>query len=228
MRTPLTSLTEKPVQYNTFSFGGDDTTLGKSGLFGTIVEWDLNAKDDCFKANFVFFVKKAFNFLDAIGPGTCFFGIDGFQGKLKECEMYQTGLDRNQKARERIIAAFGGEAICRSFRVVHLQDRDFTDYLKLGDGYFNRGESIVQGEDPAGRKFAAMRLVDTAGRVRIATIHQRYRETCIIPYSGAGGSMWTTNFHDGREMVRPATDDAVEFIQRIRDRQHELTLAPKP
>jgi hypothetical protein len=223
MGAPLTTLTEKPIQHSTFSFGGDDTKLGKSGLFGTVVEWDLNAKEDCFKANIVFFVKKAFELLDGLRIGNCCFGTSGFQGRWEECEMYQTGLERNRTARERIVAAFGGEVPCRSFRVVNLQDQNFRDYLRLDDAYFNRGESIIQGEDPAGRKFAVMRLVDAAGQVRIATIHQRYRETCI-----PRGSMWTTNFYGGSEMVPPNTDAAVEFIQKICARRHELTLAPKP
>jgi hypothetical protein len=108
MGVPLTTLTQKPVQYNTFSFGGDDRRLGKFGLFGTIVEWDLNERNDTFKTNMVFFVKIAFAFLDSIGLGTCCFGISGFEGKLKESEYYQTGPARNAEARMKIVTALGG------------------------------------------------------------------------------------------------------------------------
>jgi hypothetical protein len=229
MGVPLTTLTQQPVRYDTFHFGGDDTSLGRSGFFGTIAQWDLNAQDDCFKANFVFFIKKAFAFLDQIGIGTCFFGFEGFTGKIEDCQLYQTGPDRNRQARERIVTALGGEVACRSFRVVRLHSGDFTHYLKLGDGYFDRGESTVQGEDPAGRKFIAMRLADRAGRVAIATIHQRYRETTILSYGHGDGSMWTTNFNGGIEHVQPDTNHSVEFIQKVLGHRHELfTLAPKP
>ena len=108
MSGTILSLTQKPIEYDTFSFGGDDTDLGKSGLYGTVVEWDRNAKDDCFKANFVFFVKKAFAFLDYIGIGTCIYGQTGFAGQLVQCEAYQMGPEHNKQAREKIITALGG------------------------------------------------------------------------------------------------------------------------
>ena len=230
MGTPLTTLTQRPVVHNTFSFGGDDVPLmeqKKWGLFGTVAEWDINAKDDCFKANFVFFVKKAFAFLDAIGMGTCFFGIGGFNGKLEDCNHYQTGPIRNQQARGKIINALGGEAVCAAIPVVNFNATDLTDYLKLGDAYFRGGQWIVQTEDDAGRKAVVMRLTDRLGHVQIATAHQRYRETC---FHNEGGGLWTVNFesndHGG---VNPDTDHVVEFIEKVRTRRHqEFTPTPKP
>src|ERR1043165_6723444 len=152
MGVPLTTLTQKPVQYNTFHFGGDDTSLGKSGLFGTIVQWDLNEKNDTFKANLVFIVKKSFAFLDRLCIGPCLFGYGGFSGKLEECEYYQKGLTRNGEARMQIVTALGGESVCRSVPVVSLASSDLECYLKLKDTYFQRGQWLVQGEDQAGRK----------------------------------------------------------------------------
>ena len=227
MGVPLTTLTQQPVQYNTFHFGGDDTSEGKSGLSGTIVQWDLHEKDDVFKTFIVFVVKKAFAFLDRFCLGTCLFGIHGLQGKLEECEYYQTGPGRNAQARMQIVTAFSGETVCRSIPVVQLAPADFEHYLKLGDQYFHRGQWAVQGEDPAGRKFAAMRVTDrTNGQVHVFTVHQRYRETCIT--ANGGGSVWTTNIDNDQQMVRVGTQSACEFIQKLRASHHErFTIAPK-
>ncbi len=226
----LTTLTNKPVQYSTFSFGGDDTQLGKSGLFGRIAEWDRNAKEDCFKANVVFLLKRAFDFLDALCIGACLFGIGGFHGKLDESEYYQTGLDRNREAREKVIHALGGAEVCRRIPCANLNAEDFTDYLKLGDQYFQGGQWIVQGEDLAGRKFISMRLVDRMGNVHIATAHQRYRETCIRQGFGDGSS-WTLGFE--QENVYPSIvnnpDAVATFIEKVRTLRHEqFSIAPKP
>lgn len=229
MGVPLITLTQKPVEYNTFSFGGDDTSLGKSGLFGTIVEWDLNERNDTFKTNFVFFVKKAFAFLDSIGLGVCCFGSEGLKGKLEESEYYQTGLARNAEARMKVVTALGGEAACRNIPVVQLNRADFTEYLKLGDQYFARGQSFIQGEDPAGRKFASVRTINRRnGQVHVFTCHQRYRETCISRWNPDGG-FWTTNIDDDTEMVRVGTPYTLEFIEKIRASRHErFSIAPKP
>lgn len=224
----ILSLTQKPVTYDTFSYGGDDTGLGKTGFFGTVVEWDKNAQGDCFKANFVFFVKKAFAFLDTVGVGKCIYGLTGLTGELDRCEFYQSGLDRNKQARERIIIALGGEADCTEIPVIQPLSSHLADYMKLGDEYFVRGQAVVQGEDAAGRKFVLLRLADRTGRIVIATIHQRYRETCIS--STGGGSLWTSNLSGPyQSLVNVGTNNAVEFIEKVRMRQHnEFTIAPKP
>ncbi len=229
MGVPLTTLTQRPVQHNTFSFGGDDTSLGKSGLFGTIVEWDRNARNDTFKTNVVYFVKKAFEFLDKFCLGTCLFGSAGLTGKLEECEYYQTGLTRNAEARMKIVTSLGGEANCRMIPVVQLNPADFTDYLKLQDNYFRSGQWAVQGEDPAGRKFIAMRVAKRSnGEVHIFTAHQRLRETCITRWS-CDGSTWTTNIDNDSQMVQVGTDHTTRFIDEIRANRHErFTIAPKP
>lgn len=222
--------TQKPVTQSTFIFGGDDTHLGRTGFFGTVVQWDRTAQQDSFKANFVFFIKKAFAFLDASGIGTCFYGITGFGGKLKECENYYDGPEHNRQAREKIIAALGGEAICAAIPVVQIQPSDFTDYLKLGDQYFSRGQSVVQGEDPAGRKFVLLRMADRTGRIVTATIHQRYRETCISRH-GEGGGLWVSNLPAGYfsiDFIELGVDNVAEFIQKLRTHQHrDFTLTPK-
>ena len=226
----LTTLTNKPIQYSPFAYGGDHTQLGKSGFFGTFVQWDLNAKNDCFKANFVFLVKKAFAFLDFIGIGTRYFEHGGFIGKIKECERYQTGLARNAEARQKIVNALGGSAICARIPIVQLNSEDFHEYLRLRDRYFRGSEWVVQGEDPAGRKFVSMRTADRSGNIHFATAHQRYRETCINKNeAGSDGSQWTLTFENGPELNTLQTASVVEFIQKVRTNQHEqFSVAPKP
>lgn len=227
MTTPLLSLTQLPVQYSTFEFGGDDTQTGRSGLMGRITEWDLDENKSCFVANFIFVVKKLFDFLDAMGIGTCFFGMGGFKGKMREYEYYLTGLERNRAAREAIVHALGGEEVCRGFRTVALNASDFTGYIKLSDTHFNSGESIIQAEDPAGRKLVALRLTHRAsGAVYIATVHQRMRETCIH-HMFRDGSRWTVNFSP--DLVAPEIDHPARFIHALRDGRNEMfALTPKP
>ena len=230
MGVPLTSLTDKPVQFNTFSYGGDDTQLGYSGPFGTITQWDLNSKEDCFKSHFIFFVKQAFVFLDKIGVGQFLYGISGFEGKLKKCERYQTGLERNRQAREKIVNALGGAEVCRRIPSITMNAAQFPDYLRLDDDSFQGGQWVVQGEDPAGRKFIVMRLNDRQGNLCIATAHQRYRETSI---NGSGiyqdGSNWTLNFDLDGLPVCIDTDRIAEFIEKVRTLRHEqFSIATKP
>jgi hypothetical protein len=232
MGVALTTLTQVPVPTNTFTYGGDSTQKGRTGFFGKFVQCDIDAKNDCFKANFIFIVKKLFSFLDWIGVGTCFFGITGFQGKINECERYQTGLDRNRQAREKIVNALGGSQVCERIPSVSLAAGDLTDYLKLGEEYFQGGQWVVQGEDQAGRKFAAMRIVDGQGNVNVATAHQRYRETHIDGTGVRGdGSLWTVNFKfDLRDFqVQIETDAVATFIEQVRTGRHpQFSIAPKP
>ncbi len=227
MSIPLNSVTQKPVEY--FNYGFDDTELGQSGFFGTVVQWDIHEKEDSFKAHFVFIVKKAFEFLDFVGIGSVTFGEDGFSGQLTECYAYQTGIERNKDAREKIAQALGGKDVCNDIPVVDLQKHDFTDYLKLGDAYFRSGEWVVQGEDPAGRKFVLLRVVHrTTGKPEIMTVYQRFRETSIVPGSKYDGSLWMVGDETGFP-VRFNVDEAAEFIEKIRTFTHEqFVIALKP
>ena len=215
MGVPLTTLTQKPVLYDVTKFGGDVPQLKLSGLFGTIVQWDADAKDDVFKANFVFIMKRAFEFLDVVGIGACIYGDDGFNGKISEYKaklrehygMYEYLLRRNGLERAKIIYALGGDAVCRTIPVVQLNPEGFQEFLKLSEQNFPQGHSIVQGEDPAGRKFVSMRLCDlTLTNLFIVTAHQRYRETHI------DGGRWVLNF---TQVVAgyADTDSVAKFIE---------------
>ncbi len=245
MPAPLLSLTQKPLPSNPFvvgyHVGGDDTQRGRSGLMGRIAEWDLDADKSCFTANFLFVFKKLFNFLDVIGTGACWYGKNGsFNKAIEESKYYQTGLIRNRHAREQIVAALGGENACRAFRAVDLTPSQYNNYWSSGDfsvrdECFSRGESIVQGETPAGTKFAAMRLTErTTGQVFIATMHQLCRETCIRP-SSSDGSVWTLNFFPFlpgsriTNILAYNTEDAASFTCKVREgRDARFVLTPKP
>ena len=194
MAVPLLTLTQKPVQYDVKQFGKDLPQLKLSGLLGTIVRWDANAKGDVLKANFVLIMKKVFALLDRMSIGTCFYGKGGFKGKIGECEI-ELGkcvhvLARNRIAREQIVEALGWQGACQAIPVVDLNPADFKERLTLGEQYFPRGKSIIQGRDLADRTFVSILLYSTTDLTNlfIATAHQRYRETDI------DGDNWVLNF----------------------------------
>lgn len=231
MSAPLNTVTQKPIEYSTFSFGGDDTKLGHDGLFGKLAKWDRKSSPESLKAHFVFFAKKAFAFLDFIGIGTCFYGIGGFTTKLDECIFYQGAPARNREAREKIVNALGGKEVCEIIPIVQLNRTDLTDYLRLGDRYFKSGEWIVQGEDLAGRKFILLRLADkVSGQIQTLTIHQRYRETSAS--ISLGGRTWVANFSNDRQDTFVDTVGSVsipQYIEQIRTgRARDFAIAMKP
>lgn len=111
-------------------------------------------------------------------------------------------------------------------------------FFKLTDAHFNRGESIVQGETPAGTKFAALHLIERAtNRVDIATISQSYRETHIALLDHRDGSQWTITLLwidpfrllQSSNLVAHNAEEAAQFIREVMsDRQREFALSPKP
>ncbi len=251
----LTSTIQAPIpsyQLNVPYFVGHDDTQGwHSGLIGKVAEWDLDLNKSCWTANCLFVVKKLFNFLDWSGFGHFVFGqfyggnglvtpLIGFNGKLEQYKYFQTGVERNRLAREKIVAGLGGERTCRAFRSVPLTDREYcqcwtTGNFELQESYFNRGESIVQGETPAGTKFAAMRLTQrSTNRVFIATIKQLYRETSIS-LGGHDGSIWHVSLFPFlpnsqiTDITAHNADEAAEFARTLCSGQHqEFVLSPKP
>ena len=231
MGVPLTTLTYRPVHndHNVRQFGGDDTQLKLSGLFGTIVQWDADAKDDVFKANFVFMMKKAFAFLDKIGLGTCIYGEEGLEGCIRYYEAEwikcQATLELNRLAREKIIRALGGVAECQKIPVVDFNRRDLQSHLSLNDEYLSGGQHIVRLTDPFGRTAVVMHLRDKTREVYTATAHQLYRET------SNRGNEWALNFdkvYPGAEIYSD-TDRVAKFIEEVRTHQHkQFSFLPKP
>lgn len=260
----LASLTKRPVLTSCLEYGNDDSQLGRSGMLGTIATWSIESKEDCYKAYFVFFIKKLFYFLDWIGMGQYVFGSRGFSGELNRCIIYQTGLERNAQSREKIIDALGGREDCAKIRTISYDASYAADFdnsskynfdvaklqglqasLKLGEQAFYSREGVLQGEDMAGRKLVAMRLIDVKGVVYIATAHQPLRETCINDEL-ADGRHWILNFFvDWRYWIlnihacdytsyniglgKDSTDKVAEFIKKVVNGQHEkFSIAPKP
>lgn len=213
MSASLTPLTQSPVVTSSFPIAPDEGIFGMSSLLRTIAIWDADAKDDVFKTNFVFFVKKAFAFLDRCGIGSCFYS-EGFTGmirayadRLSTHRQSNTNLlERTRSAREEIVNALGGERMCRTYPVVNLKPEDCGQHLKLNDQYFSQGQHIVQGEDPNGRKFAVLRLHDSSNSLLIATVHQLFHET------DNNGSLWIANFSQPSRRMIIGTDSVVNFI----------------
>jgi len=251
----LTPAIRAPIPSNQFSVpyfvGGDDTKGWHFGLFGKVAEWDLDADKSSLSAHCLFAVKKLFNFLDSVGIGQCLIGhiygmrgtseaLIGFNGKLEQYKYFQTGVERNRLAREKIVAALGGEQACRRIRSVELSSREYEQCWSRGnfdltDTHFNRGESIVQGETPAGTKFGGLRLTErTTNRVFIATISQSRRETHIA-LGKDDGSRWTITLFpfcpnsEITDIVAFNADEAAHFISQIFNGQHnEFIQSTKP
>ncbi len=259
MSTPLvTSAIWAPIPTNQlnvpYHVGGDDTQGWHFGLFGKVAEWDLDTNRSTLTTYCLFVVKKLFDFLDCVGIGERLIGriymlggpeaLIGFNGKLMQYKHFQAGPERNRLAREKIVAALGGWQACERIRSVELSAREYEEccggqgsFFKLTDAHFNRGESIVQGETPAGTKFAALHLTERAtNRVFIATISQSYRETHIA-LRGGDGSRWTITllwidefrFLQSSNLVANNAEDAAQFVREVRsDRHREFALSPKP
>jgi hypothetical protein len=251
----LTSTIRAPIPSNQLSVpyhvGGDDTQGWHSGLIGKVAEWDLDINKSCLTANCLFVVKKIFDFLDSSGFGHFVFGhfyglsgtsqaLSGFNGKLQQYKYFQTGVERNRVAREKIVFGLGGQETCRAFRSLLLTDREYSQCWSSGnfdlqESYFNSGESIVQGETPAGTKFAAIRLTErSTNRIFIATIKQLYRETHIA-LGEIDGSKWHVSIFpflpDSQitDITAHNADEAAEFARTLCSGQHrEFVLSPKP
>ncbi len=256
MSTPLvTSAIRAPLPANPFYVpyfvGGDNTQGWHFGLFGKVAEWDLDANRSTLKTYGLFVVKKLFDFLDSVGVGEFLCGhiyglrgtpeaLIGLNGKLVQYKHFQQGPERNRLMREKIVAALGGQQACERIRSLDLSAREYEQCWTRGnfdltDAHFNRGESIVQGETPAGTKFASMRLTERAtNRVFIATISQTCRET-HISLGGGDGSRWTITLFPFRpnsdisDLVAYNAEEAAQFIRAVRsDNQREFALSPKP
>lgn len=199
---------------------------------GTIATWDIESKESCWKASFVFFVKKLFNFLDWIGVGQYTFGSSGFEGKFNRCIICQkAGPERNALAREKIINSLGGREKCAKIRTI-----DFCDApqacLKIAIiRFFHSKESVVQGEDQLGRKFVVLFLTDKRGNSFSATAHQRYRETCVQD-QGYDGRHWILNINDrdyashgyasyNISLDEGSTDKVAKFIEDVMNGEHK-------
>ena len=232
MAIPLISLPQNRLSStheNIQLFGRDDEAYINSGFFGTIRLWDAESNQSCFKANFVFLVKKIFDFLEWIRIGSV------FNYRLRLYEQIEISLEHNRLSRERIVAALGGESVCRNIPVVTIRERDVKKFLILGDEYFSRGQTLLQGEDPGGRKFAMIRLLDHTGRLCIFTLHQFNRETSGSSTIPLKDDAWVASSNEGEAIFD--TDRAIEFINIVNRRcpsspNHrrwgQFTIAPKP
>lgn len=209
----LASLT-KNTAYSDYDCG--DFRFARSGLLATIAKWDIESKEDCYKAHFVFVVKKFFHFLDRMGVGRYAFGSEGFEDRLSRCITYQRGLKRNALVREQIIDALGGREDCAKIRT--------HDYGPIV--VFHSGEWVVQIEDMIGCKGLFMRLCDRQEQIYIANAIQRHRETYVNP--PYDGSAWILTFDD-IDLIIKSTDDVAKFIKDVREGRHErFSIAPKP
>jgi hypothetical protein len=201
MTTSLTPVTT-PLTRIALDFQ-EAKTNGKSGIIGKLVAYERNSESSCcpaaLKSWTIFFIKKAFAFLDLIGIGSCL--VKGGLKSAWNTSIRLQGIERNQLAREAIVAAIGGPQVCNTIPVVSLSENDLTDYLKpeqkylkLEQGYFPSGKAMIQGI--AVEKVFVAFLVEnkTTKQTETITIHQYHPETDIEETDRfCDGETWTMN-----------------------------------
>ena len=218
MTASLSPLVQNPVMPSLFPVIPDEDSM--SVFFRNIAIWDADANSNVFKTAFVFLVKKAFAFLDFCGIGSCFYS-GGFAGRFSAYESflsrlrsdYARNLADGRTAREKIVNALGGEAMCRTIPLANLRTEErffamFNDSSRA-DENFASGQHIVQGErEDTGRKFVILRLHDSSNSLIIAIVHQLFAET------DSNGSFWVANFLPPRPRIE-GVDNVVNFINGI-------------
>ncbi len=154
----------------------------------------------------------------------------------------------NQEARMKIVQALGGgeavgaipriaypilvepnylEKVCR--RVSSDPKAPAERIMLPATGHMNELEkvqfppntSILQTEDPAGRKAVVVWLVDKrTGQLRVEVIFQRYRETCIMPPCVQDGRTWLSKVlvPNGDGNVEPVAAALAQVIQGVHPR----------
>lgn len=148
-------------------------------------------------------------------------------------------IEKNIKARLRVIHALGGEFFVKSIPVVDTLQimpvpESFMESAKSFD--FPKGCALVQGEDATGRKFVIIRLLEkNTQQIVIDVILQRYRETCITAHWGHkgvkfyDGSLWIAH-HLGKELDESYAcklDLITADIEKVmRGRHPQYTLNP--
>lgn len=144
-------------------------------------------------------------------------------------ELWLTRAGRSSASCERVVEALGGLEACRSIPIVSLQPAELRNLEPLPDlllinrdAYFPEGQWKIQGEDPYGRKFVALRLKQKDTQfVHFVTIRQRCSETEIERHAGnINGETWYIN---STPVGRPdayhhfGSVDLEEALEMVRD-----------
>ncbi|MBX7066588.1 MAG: hypothetical protein K1X28_05105 [Parachlamydiales bacterium] len=96
---------------------------------------------------------------------------------------------------------------------------------------FPEGTSILQTEDPAGRKALVLRLVDKMNphRVSVERIFQRFRETCILPgFRGKDGSRWVSKFLSSNGNAAQIAEELRQVVRGTHSRYKLKPAEPAP
>jgi len=207
----LLQLTQLPLAYNTFSFGGDDVlaaiekALENENYYGTPT------------AKFLIEIRKKYqnNEYESLNDLRSFYGML----YRNQCEMFEKGrsggtgyylnmkkcVTENGMKRMQIVDALGGVEKVKNIKELIITEEMLTDYLimtpeEMGD------EKIMQFEDPAGRKGFCI-LHDN----KVFTIHQRYRETSYNGHKWVGSS-YPQDYALANELIN---GDIISFIKKI-------------
>ena len=211
---PLLGLTRKPLLWSTFCYGGDDIIgfceeylpnhYESSKTFYELREKYASEKDEearkliadehfkC-RQEVINNAQKIFSCHDSL--------CNDWNKTLQSIEW-------NATRRLQIVDALGGAELCKTIPIISIDKKKFDEYMHLGLSDIPEGNSIVQFEDPAGRKGVILKLRHkTTGDLSVMLINQRYRETCVRSLNDGGG-LWM-----GHGKVNPRNvDQIVKFL----------------
>lgn len=141
----------------------------------------------------------------------------------------EQAIKENMQDRLAIVTALGGEHIVQGIPMVGYPEEktlmsnfvpDQPISAQMGAlrklEIFPEGHNMVQGEDPVGRKFVALKLHDKQENKDFAmVVFQRYRETTACFYSSrdpnpAARAWWSSNPH-----TNEAEKNAAKFVKEI-------------
>lgn len=207
----LLQITQLPLAYNTFSFGGDDVlgaienALKDDGYFETpmakcIVEIRKKYQNNDYES-----LNDLRSFYDMLHRNQCEMFEKGRSGGTGHYLSMKKYVAENGIKRMQIVDALGGIDKVKDIKELVITEEMLTDYLIMTPKEMG-GEKIMQFEDPAGRKGFCL-LHDN----KVFTIHQRYRETS---YNGIKwvGSCYPQDYSLANELIN---GDIISFIKKI-------------
>ena len=207
----LLQLTQLPLAYNTFSFGGDDVlgaienALEKDGYYDTPMAKCINETRKKYQNNDYESLNDLRSFYNMLHRNQCEMLEKNHFEKSSSYFSMKKYVAENGIKRMQIVNALGGIEKVKDIKELTITEEMLTDYLIMTPKEMGE-EKIMQFEDPAGRKGFCM-LHDN----KVFTIHQRYRETS---YNGIKwvGSCYPQDYALSHELIN---GDIISLIKKM-------------
>ena len=114
--------------------------------------------------------------------------FDHYDNLHKVWDQLLQSIECNTSIRQQIVKALGGVEFCKTIPVISIDEATFEEYMRFNLSHIPEGHSIVQFEDPAGRKGVIFKIMHKqTGELSLMWINQRYRETSMSSINPGGG-----------------------------------------